>query len=160
MQTKAPKWTRNQLTTFRMIAAFKERPTVEILKIYFTHFGVKKLNDALNKCLSIRKEFEEVAGLAENSRSLYGEGYIYLLIHPLFSGWVKCGMAKDLKKRLSVYNTGDPLKRFSFLCHKKVKCRKTSENTLIKIFFNVSDEKSEEWFKVDLNKAKDLFNMV
>ena len=41
-------------------------------------------------------------------RSNSPEGWIYILTHPLYSGWVKIGKTRRLAQRLSSYNVGTP----------------------------------------------------
>lgn len=41
-------------------------------------------------------------------------GFVYVLVHPLMPGYCKIGWARDLNARLSDYNVGDPLKRYTF----------------------------------------------
>ena len=47
-------------------------------------------------------------GETVNQRSNSPEGWLYVLTHPNFPGWVKIGRTRDLGKRLSSYNTGTP----------------------------------------------------
>jgi hypothetical protein len=35
-------------------------------------------------------------------------GFIYVIAHPKFPGWVKVGQTTNTRSRLSSYNTGDP----------------------------------------------------
>ena len=47
-------------------------------------------------------------GETVNRRSNSPQGWLYVLIHPNFPGWVKIGRTRNLGKRLSSYNTGTP----------------------------------------------------
>jgi hypothetical protein len=42
------------------------------------------------------------------NRSNSPEGWIYILTHPSFDGWVKIGKTRNLASRLSAYNVGTP----------------------------------------------------
>lgn len=47
-------------------------------------------------------------------------GYVYIITHPMYEGWSKIGSTVDLNKRLSTYQTGDPLRRYEVAFHAEV----------------------------------------
>ena len=47
-------------------------------------------------------------GETVNRRSNNPQGWLYVLTHPNFPGWVKIGRTRNLGRRLSSYNTGTP----------------------------------------------------
>lgn len=76
------------------------------------------------------------------------EGFVYLLTHPCFEGWVKAGMTIDYELRLATYNTSDPLSRFAYISVQWVHDRRQSERLLLERLANVSDEMRGEWARV------------
>ncbi len=42
-------------------------------------------------------------------------GYVYLVAHPQFSGWVKVGSTTNPRRRLASYQTGDPMRGYRML---------------------------------------------
>jgi hypothetical protein len=54
-------------------------------------------------------------GETVNRRSNRPEGWLYVLTHPNFLGWVKIGRTRNLGRRLSSYNTGTPNAEYNYL---------------------------------------------
>lgn len=81
------------------------------------------------------------------------EGFVYLLVHPCFEGWVKAGMTIDYELRLASYNTSDPLSRFAFVSAKWVPDRRRAERLLLDRLANVSGEMRGEWARVAVSDA-------
>jgi hypothetical protein len=48
-------------------------------------------------------------------RSNSPEGWIYVLTHPSFEGWVKIGKTRNLTNRLRSYNTGAPIPEYHYV---------------------------------------------
>lgn len=70
-------------------------------------------------------------------------GIVYLITNPAFPGMCKIGMTKDLPKRLSQYQTGDPYRRYKVEKYKFVENAKKEEDRLLKMFN--TDLSKGEW---------------
>lgn len=92
------------------------------------------------------------------TRSTVERGYVYIVTHPLFEGWVKIGSTFDLKKRLAMYQTGDPLRRYRLEHHCLVQDRKLIEKKLHALFGNLCDHNGNEWFSAHLLDAIRIFD--
>lgn len=72
-------------------------------------------------------------------------GLFYIVSHPLFEDSLKVGMTTDMDKRLAVYQTGDPFRRYKvehyIFC---ADCRKTEKEVLEKFAVDIS---MGEWLK-------------
>lgn len=106
---------------------------------------------------------EAVRGLAGEELKIKGEqvslseGFIYILTHENYSGWVKAGMTIDYEMRLAVYNTSDPLCRFEFKALRPVPRRREAEQFLLSRLADKAEEQRGEWFKMPLKEALDVF---
>lgn len=78
------------------------------------------------------------------------EGFIYLVTHPQFEGWVKAGMTIDYEQRLATYNVADPLSRFELTAVHWVAHRRVRERRLLRGLAAVAEEQRGEWFKIEL----------
>jgi hypothetical protein len=85
------------------------------------------------------------------------EGFIYLVTHCLFDGWVKAGMTIDFEQRLVTYNISDPLSRFKLSAVKWVSNRRRSECELLENLASAATESRGEWFLIDHAVALALF---
>ncbi len=85
------------------------------------------------------------------------EGFVYLVIHPCFGGWVKGGMTIDYEQRLSTYNTSDPLSRFEYAELAWVPDRRNAERVLLAALQEITDETRGEWFRSDVQDALRVF---
>lgn len=85
------------------------------------------------------------------------EGFIYLVTHPLFAGWVKAGMTIDFEQRLATYNIADPLSRFTLRAVRWVPNRRSAETLLLERFAKVATQTSGEWFLIPLDEAWYVF---
>ena len=114
---------------------------------------------------------QEVKAVLQDIRSKYGdeirtrgeqttipEGFIYLVTHPLFEGWVKAGMTIDYEQRMVTYNISDPLSRFELTAVKWVENRRKAEKDLLALLEDVAQECRGEWFRVELETARRVFD--
>ena len=85
------------------------------------------------------------------------EGFVYMLEHPAYTGWIKVGMTIDFETRLLTYNVGDPHKGYSYIKLKYADDRRKQEQINLKIFKEHSDLNKGEWFKIEKDKALELF---
>ena len=86
------------------------------------------------------------------------EGFVYLVQHPLFAGWVKAGMTVDFELRMATYNVADPLSRFFMSRLKWAKNRRQAEIALMEALACVAEQRSGEWFKMDFEQACIVFD--
>ena len=86
------------------------------------------------------------------------EGFVYLVTHELFTGWVKAGMTIDYEFRLSIYNVSDPLSRFRFAALKWVPNRRQAERLLLDHLASAATTRSGEWFMLPIETAKTVFD--
>lgn len=159
MKLRPHRWTQGQRGAIRKIATLPEYPTIDIVRIFYPNMSDRKMGALLDETRKLRKEISlEINIIPNGIRDSKGFGEIYLIIHPHFDGWVKCGMTNNVKSRLSTYNTCDPLKRFVILKSKIVGDRRQSEKHLIKSLKEHSKECNGEWFKIDSDAAIKIFN--
>ncbi len=95
---------------------------------------------------------------AHGEQTAISEGFVYLVEHELFVGWVKAGMTIDFETRLCTYNVSDPFSRFRFITLQWVKNRRKAELHLLKLLAEGSAEQAGEWFRIGTSEAKDIFN--
>jgi hypothetical protein len=75
--------------------------------------------------------------------------YIYIITHPLFDEWIKLGRAKDVNKRLDVYQTACPLRDFKLEYYVK-----TDHPDIIETHFKKTIRtNNHEWFKCSVKNA-------
>lgn len=85
------------------------------------------------------------------------EGFVYLVTHPLFDGWVKAGMTIDFEQRLTTYNVADPLSRFTLVAVRWVSNRRVAETILLERLSEMAMQSRGEWFLMSLEEATDVF---
>lgn len=88
------------------------------------------------------------------------EGFVYLVTHPLFDGWVKAGMTIDFEVRLGIYNVSDPLSRFRYEALKWVPDRRQAETRLLERLADEADSQAGEWFEMPLEDAMQVFDAL
>ena len=81
------------------------------------------------------------------------KGYVYLITNMAWPEWVKVGKAGDATDRLKGYQTSDPFR--SYVLHHSVVTanRHTSELEAHKALEALSEDRKNEWFKVNLTTA-------
>ncbi len=104
-----------------------------------------KLEDmvAAGKNIKAQKYFNDICKTAPKISDK--SGYIYIISNELFSGWLKIGIAKNVKKRLSSYQTADLYRRFKVEYSKETKYCRAIEKYLHKKY-----ENKYEWIKAPL----------
>lgn len=88
------------------------------------------------------------------------EGFVYLVTHPLFEGWVKAGMTIDFEQRLINYNISDPLSRFIYSAVGWVSTRRRAERDLLKMLAASASQRNGEWFVIDPEIALKIFDGI
>jgi hypothetical protein len=79
------------------------------------------------------------------------EGYIYIIINPAWSEYIKLGRSENSDIRLYNYQTYSPLRDYEIYYNKYV-----TDLIIIERYFNDNIEKSynkNEWFKIDKDEA-------
>lgn len=100
------------------------------------------------------------------TRSNSPKGWLYVLSHPSFKGWIKIGKTRNLSARISSYNTGTPNSNnhYKFEYHfpkgedpypdaMGVEKRIHSELSSIQ-----SDGDTREWYRMTVEQAIDVIN--
>jgi hypothetical protein len=88
------------------------------------------------------------------------EGFVYIVVNPVFSGWIKAGKTTDFEKRLSSYNVGDPFTNYQMKYVKWVKNRTEAEETLLRVLKFKSEDTKGEWFKINESVAKEIIDSL
>lgn len=99
-------------------------------------------------CDEIREHGEQTA---------IAEGFVYLVTHPVFDGWVKAGMTIDFEQRLTTYNVADPLSRFTLAAVRWVPNRRLAERLLLERLAETATQSRGEWFLMQLDEATRVF---
>lgn len=107
----------------------------------------------------IRGRFE-VEIRTKGEQTSVKEGFVYLVTHPSFEGWVKAGMTIDYEVRLSTYNVADPLSRFELMAAKWVADRRNAEKKLLARLAQTADERRGEWVRIELTEAVKVFDAL
>ena len=100
----------------------------------------------------IRKRYGEEIRL-HGEQTAVREGFVYLVTHPCFSGWVKAGMTIDYEMRMRTYNICDPLSRFELFSAKWAKDRRLAEKDLLEKLNSLAHEMRGEWARIELEVA-------
>ena len=88
------------------------------------------------------------------------EGYIYVLVNPHFENWVKIGMAEDVDKRLSQFNTAYPKRDGQMVYTVKVSNMRKAEKKAHTIAGKLAKRTEKEWFTLTVGQAIDILNRV
>lgn len=107
----------------------------------------------------IRRRFTEELRTKGEQTSVK-EGFVYLVTHPSFQGWVKAGMTIDYEVRLAAYNVADPLSRFELTAAKWVADRRNAEKKLLERLTTQAKEIRGEWARIGLTEAIKVFDML
>lgn len=105
----------------------------------------------------------ELADIREELRAIYAEsdsrqagirrGFVYIIIHPLFEGWVSVGRSIDPIRRLSDYNRGDPFRRYILWESVYFEDRLAAEIKIHSVLAGVADARRGEWFRCSPEQA-------
>ena len=98
----------------------------------------------------------EVSNVGTNKK----EGYIYVLVNPHFENWVKIGMAEDVDKRLSQFNTAYPKRDGQMVYTVKVSNMRKAEKKAHTIAGKLAKRTEKEWFTLTVGQAIDILNRV
>lgn len=95
-----------------------------------TKFALKLAGLSLLKLNENRRENTKIKVVKSGNKT--ESGIVYLVSNPVFEGYLKIGMTKDLNSRMKTYQTCDPLRRFKVEHWKLVENAKTTETFLLK----------------------------
>lgn len=82
--------------------------------------------------------------------------YIYIVTHPLFVGYVKVGMSKNVNTRLKQYQTCCPVNNYEMPFFVKSKNPREIEE----YFRNNVNRSSGEWYIIEVDKAIEIINRI
>ena len=99
------------------------------------------------------KSFNDAAFSSFVNYASSPEGDVYIIINKAWPEWVKIGKAIDAKDRLKSYQTGDPLRAYELYHSVAKENRHTAEVKAHKALEALSEDRKNEWFKVDLTTA-------
>jgi hypothetical protein len=80
-------------------------------------------------------------------------GCVYVIKNPAWPEWVKVGKAVDATDRLKSYQTSDPFRAYELYHSVTKENRHTAEVEAHKALEALSEDRKNEWFKVDLATA-------
>lgn len=83
------------------------------------------------------------------------EGYLYLITNNAWPGWIKVGTTKNINSRVRSYQTGSPFRDYSVVYSVKHPRYLDAEKKIKEQMHYFASEIRNEWFKVDLQIAKD-----
>ncbi len=137
---------------------FKKRPTAVLADKKHIDIVRHNIDTDSVKALSIIRKYHGEELKMRGEQTAIKDGFIYLIHHPLFEGWIKAGMTVDYEMRLKTYNTGDPLCRYTLVAIRHVTDRRQSEINLLARLKEIAEEMQGEWFKINTQKAIGVFN--
>lgn len=106
------------------------------------------------------KSFNDAAFSSFVNYSKSTDGYVYAIKNKAWPEWVKIGKAGDAEDRLKNYQTGDPFRAYTLEFSFKVTNRHTAETEAHKALALLSEDRRNEWFKVDLETAQKCIEAV
>ena len=99
------------------------------------------------------KSFNDAAFSSFTNYSQSTKGDVYIITNSAWPEWIKVGKAIDATDRLKSYQTGDPHRSYSLRYSVSLDNRHTSEIKAHKALELISDDRRNEWFRIDLSKA-------
>lgn len=87
-------------------------------------------------------------------------GYIYIITNPNYKGFIKIGIATNLKNRLSGYQTSSPKRDYKIehhIYHPDCRIGEKKAHNKLKMF---ALSRRNEWFEIDLQIAKDMLDSL
>jgi len=97
--------------------------------------------------------FNDAAFSSFTNYSQSTKGDVYVITNDAWPEWIKVGKAIDASDRLKSYQTSDPFRAYSLRYSVSLANRHTSEVKAHKALELLSDDRKNEWFKIDLSKA-------
>ena len=95
---------------------------------------------------------------SHNKIESVNEGEVYAIVNDAWPEWVEVGKAVDADDRLNGYQTSSPFRDYTVLTTLKAENRHEAEREMHHLFTDVAKERRGEWFKIDIDKTKELFD--
>ena len=95
---------------------------------------------------------------SHNKIESVNEGEVYAIVNDAWPEWVKVGKAVDADDRLNGYQTSSPFRDYTVLTTLKAENRHEADREMHHLFTDVAKERRGEWFKIDIDKTKELFD--
>jgi len=86
------------------------------------------------------------------------EGYVYAITNPAWPEWVKIGMAIDADDRCNGYQTSSPFRDYTLEHMIVTNNRRAAETEAHKLANKMAVETRGEWFKLDIEQAKNILD--
>ena len=99
------------------------------------------------------KSFNDAAFSSFVNYNKTTKGDVYLITNDAWPEWIKVGKAGDAADRLKNYQTSDPFRAYKLEHSITVENRHTGEVKAHKALEALSEDRKNEWFKVDLTIA-------
>lgn len=111
------------------------------------------------KLLLLRSE--DLANYAKSDRthSLLLDGFVYVMANPKLLPWIKVGHSRDYERRLSSYQTGDPLREYYICGYEYFADRFSAEKEIHEMLAQQYKQKNE-WFDCDPDIILDTLNIL
>lgn len=87
------------------------------------------------------------------------EGEVYVIINPAWPEWVKVGMASITSDRCNGYQTCSPYRDYEVIATVGTDNRHELEKEMHRVFEHFSEDRLNEWFKIDRLTAIKIFNL-
>lgn len=88
------------------------------------------------------------------------EGYVYVLINPRFTDWIKVGKTNNIQTRLYSYQIASPFRDYEIYYTKKFRDYGRAEKIALSKLKKKAEEQRGEWFKMDRDKAIPVINSI
>lgn len=102
------------------------------------------------------KSFNDAAFSSLENYTTTKEGSVYIISNKAWPDWIKIGMAVDAEDRLKGYQTGSPMRDYSLEFYLSFDDRRKAESKVHKKCKKLGFEFNGEWFKMPVNKAKQI----
>jgi hypothetical protein len=116
----------------------------------------KKINFPKNSEFST--DLQNARRTLQNKNTRLKQGYVYAVVNPNFTGWIKLGSCVDTNERLASFQTSDPLARYKLEFAEFVEDRREIEHLLHLAF--ASFRGTGEWFNVSLDRVKEKLKEI
>ena len=132
--------------------------------------SIEKISQILSGCSQGNESNDEIPTLPPGldvegettfTRSNNPAGWLYVITSPKWAGWVKIGITRNLRSRLSTYNTGVPLAG-DYFDYEYYSFHLLAREIEKKIHFDLKSDKrkgdSSEWYEMSISQARELIS--
>ena len=132
--------------------------------------SLEKISQFISGCRQGNESHDEIPPLPPGldvegetifTRSNNPAGWLYIITSPKWPGWVKIGITRNLRSRLSTYNTGVPLAR-DYFDYEHYLFHPHARDLEKKIHFYLKSDKrkgdSSEWYEMSISNARELIS--